>query len=162
MKRVALIAVLAIMSLMSVGSAPAAAQNQNSLSVPIVGSGPLGSFAGTFTVKRFVATADGIGAIGTLSGTVTNAAGQATGILTNITLPVAIGTTTCEILHLDLGPLHLNLLGLEIDLSRVVLDVTAQAGAGNLLGNLLCAAAGLLDNPSGLAKLLNQILSILG
>jgi hypothetical protein len=160
MKRVALIAVLAIMSLMSIGSAPAAAQN--SLSVPIVGSGPLGSFAGTFTVKRFVATADGIGAVGTLSGTVTDAAGQATGILSNITLPVAIGTTTCEILHLDLGPLHLNLLGLEIDLSRVVLDITAQAGAGNLLGNLLCGIAGLLDNPSGLAKLLNQILSILG
>src|SRR5688572_1470732 len=103
MKRLALIAALAVMSLISVGSAPAAAQN--SLSVPVVGTGPLGSFAGNFTVKRFVSTADGIGVVGTLSGTVTNAAGQATGVLTNITLPVAIGTTTCEILHLDLGPL---------------------------------------------------------
>jgi len=159
MKRLALIAALAVMSVISVGSAPAAAQN--SLAVPVVGTGPLGSFAGTFTVKRFVSTADGIGAVGTLSGTVTNAAGQATGVLTNITLPVAIGTTTCEILHLDLGPLHLDLLGLQIDLSRVVLDITAQAGAGNLLGNLLCGIAGLLDNPSGLVKLLNQILSIL-
>ena len=72
---------------------------------------------------------------------------------------MAIGETTCEILHLDLGPLSLDLLGLQIDLSRVVLDITAQAGAGNLLGNLLCAVAGLLDNPGGLARLLNQILS---
>ena len=30
-----------------------------------------------------------------------------------------------------------------------------------LLGNLLCAVAGLLDNPGGLAALLNQILAIL-
>jgi hypothetical protein len=32
---------------------------------------------------------------------------------------------------------------------------------GNLLGNLLCAVLGLLDNPSGLANLLNEILAIL-
>ena len=44
-----------------------------------------------------------------------------------------------------LGPLDLNLLGLEIHLQRVVLDIVAVAGAGNLLGNLLCAVAGLLD-----------------
>jgi len=53
-------------------------------------------------------------------------------------------------------------LGLQVDLSRVVLDITAIQGAGNLLGNLLCAVAGLLDNPSGLATLLNQILAALG
>ena len=44
----------------------------------------------------------------------------------------------------------------------IVLDITAESGPGNLLGNLLCAVAGLLDNPSGLARLLNQILAILG
>ncbi|WP_205829549.1 hypothetical protein [Microbacterium sp. MEC084] len=51
----------------------------------------------------------------------------------------------CDILTLDLGPLHLDLLGLVVDLAPVNLDVTAQPGAGNLLGNLLCAVAGLLD-----------------
>jgi hypothetical protein len=50
---------------------------------------------------------------------------------------------------------------LNIDLSRVVLDITAIPGAGNLLGNLLCAVTNLLNNPSGLAQLLNQILDIL-
>ena len=64
-------------------------------------------------------------------------------------------------LHLDIGPISLDLLGLKVDLSRIVLDITAQTGAGNLLGNLLCAVAGLLDNPSGLVRLLNQILAAL-
>jgi len=89
---------------------------------------------------------------------VTSATGAITSIVQTVTLPVAITQATCQILHLDLGPLSLNLLGLQIDLSRVVLDITAQSGAGNLLGNLLCAVAGVLDNPSGLARLLNQIL----
>jgi hypothetical protein len=52
---------------------------------------------------------------------------------------------TCDILNLVLGPLHLDLLGLVIDLNQVVLNIVAQSGAGNLLGNLLCAVAGLLD-----------------
>lgn len=53
--------------------------------------------------------------------------------------------TTCPILHLELGPLDLNLLGLRVQLDQVVLDITAIPGPGNLLGNLLCAIAGLLD-----------------
>jgi hypothetical protein len=60
-----------------------------------------------------------------------------------------------------LGPLHLDLLGLVVDLNQVVLNITAVPGAGNLLGNLLCAVTGLLDNPGALANLLNQILGIL-
>jgi hypothetical protein len=58
--------------------------------------------------------------------------------------------------------LSLDILGLHIDLSRVVLDITAESGAGNLLGNLLCSVANLLNDPNGLARLLNQILGILG
>jgi hypothetical protein len=73
----------------------------------------------------------------------------------------------CNILHLVLGPLDLNLLGLTVHLNQVVLDITAVPGAGNLLGNLLCAVAGLLDGtPVGgllgqIAGLLNQILAAL-
>ena len=39
-----------------------------------------------------------------------------------------------------------------------LLDITAQSGAGNLLGNLLCAAVNLLNSPSALANLLNKII----
>ena len=51
----------------------------------------------------------------------------------------------CDILFLFLGPIFLDLLGLEVTLLPVVLDVNARPGPGNLLGNLLCALAGLLD-----------------
>nr|BFE73540.1 hypothetical protein GCM10020092_068410 [Actinoplanes digitatis] len=72
----------------------------------------------------------------------------------------------CNILHLVLGPLDLNLLGLVVHLNTVVLDITAYPGPGNLLGNLLCAIVGLLDGGlpfplAQLASLLNQVLAIL-
>jgi hypothetical protein len=61
-----------------------------------------------------------------------------------------------------LGPLDLDLLGLQVHLNQIVLDIDAAAGPGNLLGNLLCAVAGLLDNPGAqLTRLLNDILGIL-
>ena len=75
-----------------------------------------------------------------------------------------VSAASCDILNLVLGPLDLNLLGLEVHLNQVVLDIVAVSGAGNLLGNLLCAVAGLLDGPGPLgqiAGLLNQILGIL-
>lgn len=81
-------------------------------------------------------------------------------------VPVNLGTTagSCPILHLVLDPLDLNLLGLTVHLDQVVLDITAHSAPGNLLGNLLCAVAHLLDNgaTSGLTALLNRIRGILG
>jgi hypothetical protein len=76
---------------------------------------------------------------------------------------------TCEILRLELGPLHLDVLGLQVDLNEVILVITAEEGPGNLLGNLLCAIAGLLDEGLNLgaivdevADLLNDIFRLLG
>jgi hypothetical protein len=67
---------------------------------------------------------------------------------------------SCDVLFLDLGPIALDLLGLTVDLSRVILDVNAVTGAGNLLGNLLCAIANLL-NPTPTAGTLAAILNFL-
>ena len=67
---------------------------------------------------------------------------------------------TCDILHLILGPLDLDLLGLQVHLDKVVLDIVAATGAGNLLGNLLCAVTGLLDG-GPLAGLLGQLSDLL-
>ena len=50
-------------------------------------------------------------------------------------------------------------------LDPVVLTIDAQPGAGNLLGNLLCAVAGLLDGGGPLQQivaLLDRILNLLG
>ena len=74
----------------------------------------------------------------------------------------------CSILHLELGPLNLNLLGLQVELDDcaggpVVVDITAETGPGNLLGNLLCELLGSGDLGLGatLQNLLNQILGLL-
>ncbi len=72
---------------------------------------------------------------------------------------------SCPILHLSIGPINLNLLGLQVTTNKIVIDITAQPGPGNLLGNLLCDVANLLNqNPLNLnqiAVLLNQILASL-
>jgi hypothetical protein len=49
----------------------------------------------------------------------------------------APGAAACQILDLVLGPLNLNLLGLEVDLNQVHLAVTATPGGG-VLGDLFC------------------------
>jgi len=52
-----------------------------------------------------------------------------------------------------------------LNVNPIVLNITAAPGAGNLLGNLLCDVAGLLNNAGGLnaavANLLNNLLSTL-
>jgi len=166
MKRIALATILSFSTAMfaPVATMAAAAPPTTALTVPIVGSGGGGTFAGTFQLQKFATQGTQLVAVGLLSGTlttVTDGVTNVTSVLKTVSLPAAVIDSTCEILHLDLGPLHLNLLGLEIDLSRVVLDITAQAGAGNLLGNLLCGVANLLNDPSGLARILNSILDLL-
>lgn len=76
----------------------------------------------------------------------------------------AAARATCSILNLVLAPLDLDLLGLRVHLDRVVLTIVAATGAGNLLGNLLCAVTGLLDGLGALGQLvalLNRILEVL-
>jgi hypothetical protein len=92
-------------------------------------------------------------------GTIGNHVFSTTGILSLDALQTPTGTT--PILHLQLNPIHLNLLGLTVDTSKICLDITAQAGPGNLLGNLLSSAANLLNgpNPPPLSGLLGTLLS---
>ena len=52
----------------------------------------------------------------------------------------APATPTCSILDLVLGPLHLDLLGLVVDLNQVHLTITGNP-AGGILGRLLCGLA---------------------
>jgi hypothetical protein len=80
---------------------------------------------------------------------------------------VLAAAPACDVLRLVLGPLDLDLLGLQVHLDKVVLNIVAQSGAGQLLGNLLCAVAGLLDGGLGgllgrITNLLNRILAQLG
>lgn len=125
-------------------------------------------FAGTLNIGRFTAQNGQLAAVGTLVGTLTDpVTGAQSPINQAVTVPVDLvqSAASCEILDLVLGPLDLNLLGLQVHLDTVHLNITAVPGAGNLLGNLLCAVAGLLDGPSplnGIAALLNRLLAVLG
>ncbi|GIH96303.1 hypothetical protein ACFFMN_39230 [Planobispora siamensis] len=126
-----------------------------------------GSAVGTFTPTAFTQVGDTLTATGTLNATLTDAAGAVIGTTTRtITLDVqSANQATCTILDLTLGPLDLDLLGLEVHLNRVHLVIEADPGPGNLLGNLLCAIANLLNGGSPLgsiADLLNQILRLFG
>jgi hypothetical protein len=136
--------------------------------VPVAGTTSSGgAFNGTYNIQRFVGRGtNGLTAVGSLTGTVTDAAGNTVGTVTNVPvqIPVGVAASSCSILDLTLGPLSLNLLGLVVNLNQVHLTINAQSGSGNLLGNLLCAVTNLLNGgaPLGaLSGLLNRILAIL-
>ena len=166
-----LLAATLIGTLLAFSAGPALAAKPGSAAVPLPATGSFagGTFDGTFTLNRFTKSGGALNAVGTLSGTLTTTANTVVGTVTNVpvSLPVAPAaiTATCDILHLVLGPLDLNLLGLVVHLDQVVLDITAQSGPGARLGNLLCAVAHLLDGSAPLnpiVALLNQILQLLG
>jgi hypothetical protein len=145
-----------------------------------------GSFTGTIDIIGFVQsavdTANPIHAIGVVNGTlkqggsvqqVANAVVETP--VTNFTpasvtgfggkdlmAPISPAQTAgaCQILHLDLGPIHLDLLGLVVDLNAIHLNIEAQPGSGNLLGNLLCAVTNLLNN-AGLGTALTNLVTSL-
>jgi len=154
-------AVLPAGTLASTPPAPAPAARQ--LTLPIVGTVVGGTLTNaTFTPTRFVTQNGNLALQGTLVGTLTNTAtGVVTTIVRTITLAVTGVTGTCEILDLQLGPLDLDLLGLVVHLDQINLNITAEAGPGNLLGNLLCAVAGLLDAGGPLSSLLGLLNNIL-
>ena len=147
-------------------------------SIPVTGKATNGkAFTGHFNVSQFVARGGKAYALGTLTGKL----GNRTVKQSNVAIPVSMGSgsgtsnplsahaaATCQILNLVLGPLHLNLLGLHVDLNQVVLNITGVTGAGQLLGNLLCGVANLL-NPglpagqlAGLLNIVQQILNVPG
>ena len=135
------------------------------VTVPVTGKTSKGGvITGDFAIKEFKVVNNQIVAAGTLTGTIQNGAGRVIGtVLKTIQMIVTINAATCDILHLELGPLDLDLLGLQVHLNRIVLDIDADP-TGGLLGALLCAVANLLNTGgplAAIADLLNQILVLL-
>jgi hypothetical protein len=143
----------------SAGSATAAP-----VTAPVTGTiATGGTFTGSLSNIVFSNVNGALTATGNLSGTLTNASGQTIGTVSNMLVSLtAAATGTCQILNLTLGPLDLNLLGLMVHLNQVVLNITAQSGPGNLLGNLLCAVAHLLDSNASTTALANLLNNLLG
>jgi len=150
-------------TLTTTGVAQAAKPGSGTGSLPVTGElSDGGTFEGTISdLTASVNDAGDVVVSGVLNGTATTADGTTTQITDQaFTTTAALQPGgACDILFLDL-------LGLQMDLSQITLDVNAVPGAGNLLGNLLCAITGLLDNPgntaNSIANLLNQVFSLLG
>jgi hypothetical protein len=158
--------------------------------VPVTGAATKGGkqFKGTLDIQRFVSRNGKPYAVGTLKGTLGGHRVTRYGVMmpasleqktTASTSRAAHAAASCPVLHLVLGPIKLNLLGLVVTLGGgpnmdqpIVLDITAVSGPGNLLGNLLCGVSNLLNSnglsPSqiqadlqSLTNLLNQLLGSL-
>jgi hypothetical protein len=79
-----------------------------------------------------------------------------------LTLTNTTPNATTPILDLHLNAIHLNLLGLQVDTSNICLQINAQSGPGNLLGNVLTDVAHLLDSNANTQALLNKLNKIAG
>jgi hypothetical protein len=164
MKRFTLLALSALLALAFVLPATTAAARPASggllTDVPVTGVLENGqNFTGSLNIDEITRVGDQLA----FSGSVLDAAGNVVGTFEDVIgiLTPGGGQAKCDILFLDLGPIFLDILGLEIDLSQIILDINAVPGPGNLLGNLLCAVFGLLDGGlfgGGLGGLLDRLL----
>lgn len=136
-----------------------AAAQSNPFLIPIEGTLDGKTFEGFLEVTDFVNQAGDLVAVGNIL----NAAGNVIGAFSAL---VTTQQASCQILRLELGPLELDLLGLVITIPNpIIIEIEAVPGAGNLLGNLLCAIARLLDtnaSTNAIARLLNRLLRLLG
>jgi len=143
-----------------------------SLQLPIAGTAATGgTFAGTLSIQRFEARDGNVVAIGMVAGSV---AGVGTALVGPVALPVAVGPgsqgaaasnnlvaqqATCQVLHLDVGAVNLNVLGLQVTTLPIAIDLSGDSAAP--LGNLVCTILDTLNNVVGLVDLLNQLLGAL-
>lgn len=118
---------------------PAAASAVPTATATATTQTPEGRLAVSVNVDRFYATKAGTAATGTATATLTPIGQSPTTISKKVTLAAA-QSGTCTILTLNLEELNLNLLGLNVHLEKVVLNVTGQAHGG-VLGSLFCSLA---------------------
>ena len=181
--RMTVLGAVAAFALLLVGGAgPAAAQTPSTPFTKVVkmtATAKNGTkFTGTYTISRFTQRSGKVYAVGTLKGRlkgrsvrrasvkipVTTTRRQAAGAAQIPGAPPNPTPGACQILDLELRPIFLNLLGLQLQTSRIELLLEAVPGANALLGNLLCAITGILDpqtaTPSQLAQVLNALLAL--
>jgi hypothetical protein len=157
----AVVAALAVIALAAIAGTAQAAPSQPQVAAEDTAAGTLDV---QFAVNKFVVRGKQLVAVGNVIGTFTSAEGTKV-VREPFASPVrkiskaAIRrpqstqqvARICDILSLNLAPLRLELLGLIVELDRVVLTIKADSNGG-LLGSLLCGLAG----RSGLSTLATQ------
>jgi hypothetical protein len=146
--------------------APITARAQDTLTIdpiPVTASKNNGTknFEGEWTITRFVEQDGALFAEGVLTGDVTNKHDKVTNTVEEtVLLPVAVSpvssvgagavraqaTGDCDVLELVLGPITLDLLGLNLFIGGagdvpILIDLDATPSEG-LLGQILCGLAG--------------------
>jgi hypothetical protein len=91
------------------------------------------------TVGKLAAHGHATRATGVATASLTGVSGARTTVRQKITLRAAAGSN-CRILHLFIQQLDLSLLGLNVHLDKVNLDITGQRHGG-VLGRLFCSLA---------------------
>ncbi len=150
----------------------------------VVGGSKSGSkFSGSYGIQRFIRKGNKVYALGTMKGHLNGHSITRYGVLMPASLTQTSGSSgaadrsaprqaaSCSVLHLVLGPINLNLLGLVVTVGGgniapgtpatqpITVNIDAQPNGGllgNLLSGLLCNSqlSGLL---SGLTGSLNQL-----
>ena len=144
----------------------------------------VGTFSGTLDIQRFAAIDHRVlVAVGTVSGTLTSALGTTHSVTDQpVALPVtkvsvsgrSVGASSapvttqpvttqqaaqdCQILHLEFGGITLNVLGIAVQLSPIVLDVDL----GGILGGILCGLLGALGGGAPAQAQANMLNNALG
>jgi hypothetical protein len=109
-------------------------------------AGTAGTMSVRFTVNRFVRRGNRVVATGVAIATFKPTTGAPTVVRKAFTATVRLGVRLfaaqrlCQVLFLQLDKLSLNLLGLHVDLDKVILTITANS-KGGVLGSLFCSLA---------------------
>ncbi len=131
-----------------------------------------GTFSGTFSINRFEVRDNAVVAVGVVTGSI---AGAASVLVGEVAAPVTVGAAsapaaasraavaqplaTCQVLHLDIGAINLNVLGVMVATQPISIDLSGDSAAP--LGNLVCTIESTLNDVVGLVGLLNQLLGVL-
>jgi len=149
MRRLALLTVL-LTGLLAAGAATAIATPASVLggSSDTRSAGPtMGSVSVKFKINKFVKSGHRLIAKGTAVATYTPQSGAPTVVQKPFSARVSVARRLlsvsgqqriCPVLSLQLDQLSLDLLGLHVDLSKVVLTITADS-QGGILGRLFCS-----------------------
>ena len=116
------------------GNDPAAAAVPQEPSSPVAVAPLADGMTGPLSLDNFNQADDGSW---TVDGSVALPGGQSLPFTTDADIRIADAGDSVTILDVTLGPVDLDLLGLRLDLQRVGLRVTATAGEGQVLGNVL-------------------------
>jgi hypothetical protein len=170
---------LSVGFLLSAPGAATAVPRRDTLELAVTGTAAAGaSFSGTLHIQHFVARDGQVKAIVLVKGSLTSAAGVPLGTTLSGPHVVAVAVEAgarrasgerplqaqqgapCDLLHLEVGAIDLNVLGIQVTTLPVGVDLSGVEGG--VLGQLVCTILETIGNVVGLVNLLNQLLGLLG